>query len=229
MTGASRPERANILVADDSHENLLAVEQILEPLGHNVVMCTSGEDVLRRLLLDEFAVILLDVRMPGMDGLQTAAQIKQREKTSHIPIIFLTAVHQAPNDVLKGYSAGAVDYLAKPFEPWVLLSKVAVFLDIYLAHKQAEELSRQLSAAEVRRHHALELNEGIVQGLVVTKLALELGEPAKARAALENTLVTAKRVIGHLLGDGRSRTSFRPGDFRSPYKQTVRPVERLSV
>ena len=213
-------ERANILVADDHPENLLALEQILEPLDQNVVTASCGEDVLRRLLHAEFAVILLDVQMPGMDGFETAARIKARERTRHIPIIFLTAVNQAPQDELQGYSAGAVDYLSKPFEPWVLRSKVAVFLDIYLEHKRIEELSRQLAALEARRHHALELNESIVQGLAVAKLALDLGEQTQAHSAVEATLGAAKRVMSHLLADDGEPTWLRPGDLRAS-KPTV--------
>jgi CheY-like chemotaxis protein len=209
-------ERANILVADDHPENLLALEQILEPLGQTVVTASSGEDVLRRLLKDEFAVILLDVQMPRMGGFEVAAEIKSRERTRHIPIIFLTAVSQAPQDELEGYSAGAVDYLFKPFEPWVLRAKVAVFLDIYLEHKRTEELSRQLAALETRRHHALELNESIVQGLAVAKLALDLGEGPQAHAAIETTLGAAKRVMSHLLADDGDQTWVRPGDLRAP-------------
>src|SRR5205807_8893348 len=101
---------ASILVADDRAENVLALKQILEPLEHDVVGACSGEEVLRALLHKEFAVILLDVRMPIMDGYETAAAIKAREKTRHIPIIFLTAINQDPGDVLHGYSAGAIDY-----------------------------------------------------------------------------------------------------------------------
>ena len=208
-------ERANILVADDHHENLLALEQILEPLDQNVVTASSGEDVLRRLLHAQFAVILLDVQMPGMDGFETAAHIKARERTRHVPIIFLTAVNQAPQDELQGYSAGAVDYLSKPFEPWVLRAKVAVFLDIYLEHKRTEELTRQLAALEARRHHALELNESIVQGLAVAKFALDLGEESRAHAAVETTLGAAKRVMSHLLTDDGAPTWVRPGDLRA--------------
>jgi CheY-like chemotaxis protein len=206
--------RANILVADDRAENILAVEQILGPLGHNVVAAGSGEEVLRSLLHAEFAVILLDVRMPIMDGYETAAAIKGRERTRHIPIIFLTAVNQDPGDVLHGYSAGAIDYITKPIEPWLLRAKVSAFVDFYLEHKRLEELSSELSAADERRRQALQLNEGIVQGLAVAKMAMELGEVERAADTLERTLQAAKRVMTHLLLDDGDGT-VRPSELRT--------------
>src|SRR5437763_7076959 len=123
--------RANILVADDRPANVLAIQEVLEPLNHNVVTASSGEEVLRSLLTTEFAVILLDVQMPVMNGFEIAAQIKRREKTRHIPIIFLTAVNQEPSDVFHGYEAGAVDYLTKPVEPCLVRAKAAAFVDIW--------------------------------------------------------------------------------------------------
>ena len=211
MTARPTP---SVLVADDRPENVLALQQILEPLEYQVVGACSGEEVLRALLLQEFAVILLDVRMPIMDGYETAAAIKAREKTRHIPIIFLTAVNQDPGDVLHGYTAGAIDYITKPVEPWLLRAKVGAFVDFYLEHKRLEELSSELSAAEERRRHALELNEAIVQGLAVAKMAMELGDPERAAETLERTLQAAKRVMTHLLldeGDG----VIRPSELRS--------------
>ena len=205
---------ANILVADDRPENVLAVEQILGPLGHNLVPAGSGEEVLRVLLHTEVAVILLDVRMPIMDGYETAAAIKGRERTRHIPIIFLTAVNQDPGDVLQGYTAGAIDYITKPIEPWLLRAKVAAFVDFYLEHKRLEELSSELAAAEERRRQALELNEGIVQGLAVAKMAMELGDAERAAETLERTLQAAKRVMTHLLLD-ESDGTIRPSELRT--------------
>ena len=140
--------RASILLVDDRPENLLALEAALEPLDQHLVKANSGEEALRLLLREEFAVILLDVQMPGMDGFDTAIQIKEREKTKDIPIIFLTAISREPHHALRGYSTGAVDYMAKPFDPWVLRAKVAVFVDLYeknsLLKKQKELLAQRL-------------------------------------------------------------------------------------
>ncbi|MDP8911588.1 MAG: PAS domain S-box protein [Actinomycetota bacterium] len=132
--------KANILLVDDRRENLVALEAILEPLGQNLVSVTSGDAALRELLHTDFALILLDVQMPELDGFETAAYIKQREKTRSVPIIFLTAISKDEQHVFHGYSVGAVDYLFKPFNPDVLRSKVSVFIDL---HRKNEELRRQ--------------------------------------------------------------------------------------
>src|SRR5215212_5777964 len=124
-------EQATILIVDDQEENLLALEAVLEPLGQRLVRAMSGEEALSRLLREDFALILLDVQMPDMDGFQTATFVKQREKTQHIPIIFLTALSKELHHMFRGYSAGAVDYVVKPFDPMILRSKVQVFVDLY--------------------------------------------------------------------------------------------------
>jgi len=134
-----RPQ-ANILLVDDRPENLLALEAILAPLGENLVRADSGESALRAMLHNEFAVILLDVQMPGMDGYETAALIKSRERTRHVPIIFLTAIDTDDRAAHRGYGAGAVDYLFKPFDPMVLRSKVSVFIDLHHLKREAEGL-----------------------------------------------------------------------------------------
>lgn len=213
---------ANVLIADDRPENVLALQEILAPLCHKLVAVHSGEEVLRQLLTDEFAVILLDVQMPIMDGFEVAAQIKRREKTRYIPIIFLTAVNQEPGDVLHGYESGAIDYLTKPVEPWVVRAKVAAFVDIWLEHKRAEELTRALTAAEDRRRHALQINEGIVQGIAVAKMALELGDNDRALDTLDRTLGAAKRVMTHLLFDDTDGT-VRPSDLRAVSPENGEP------
>ena len=193
--------RANVLVADDTPANVLAIKQVLEPLQHNVVTASSGHEVLRALLKAEFAVILLDVHMPIMDGFEVAAQIKAREKTRYIPIIFLTAINQAASDVFQGYEAGAVDYLTKPVEPWLVRAKVGAFVDIWLEHKRIERLQSDLAMVEQRQLQALQINEGIVQGIAVAKMALELDDHERALDTLDRTLTAAKRVISHLMLD----------------------------
>ena len=124
-------ERAKLLLVDDRAENLLALEAILEPLDTDLVRAQSGEEALRQLLTDEYAAILLDVQMPGLDGFQTAELIKARERTRHVPILFLTAISKDTEHVFRGYSAGAVDYLMKPFDPLILRAKVAVFVELW--------------------------------------------------------------------------------------------------
>ena len=142
------PRRAaSVLLVDDQPENLLALEAVLKPLGLRTVRATSGEEALRQLLHDDFAAILLDVQMPGMDGFETAELIKQRERTQHIPIIFLTAIDKERQQVFRGYSVGAVDYLFKPFDPDVLRSKVGVFVDLYEKNVQLAESEERFRTA----------------------------------------------------------------------------------
>ena len=132
-------QKAKILLVDDRPENLLALEAILSALDQTLVRASSGEEALKALLTDDFAVILLDVQMPGMDGFETAAHIKRRERTRDIPIIFLTAINHGPHHTFRGYAAGAVDYISKPFDPWVLRAKVSVFVDLYMKNCQLRE------------------------------------------------------------------------------------------
>ncbi|HJR43984.1 MAG TPA: ATP-binding protein [Actinomycetota bacterium] len=144
-TGSTR-DVSSILIVDDRPENLLALEAALAPIEQNIIRAGSGEEALRALLKHEVAVIILDVQMPGLDGFETAAYIKQLDRTKHIPIIFLTAINKEAQHVFRGYTAGAVDYLFKPFDPTMLRSKVAVFIDL---HQKKREL--QTSEERFRR------------------------------------------------------------------------------
>ena len=143
-------DRVNILLVDDRAENLLALDAILEPLGERLVRAHSGDEALKCLLTDEFAVILLDVQMPGLNGFETAELIKSRERTRDVPIIFLTAISKDEAYVFQGYSVGAVDYMSKPFQPDVLRSKVAVFVDLYRKQRQLKRQERLLHEATLR-------------------------------------------------------------------------------
>jgi CheY-like chemotaxis protein len=140
--------QARILLVDDRAENLVALEAILTPLNQILVPVRSGEQALQAVLDQEFAVVLLDIVMPGMDGFETAAQIKSRAKNRDVPIILLTAAAGRPEHSFRGYAAGAVDYLAKPFDPWVLQAKVSVFVDLYLKTGRFDQLSVPLGAIE---------------------------------------------------------------------------------
>jgi PAS domain S-box-containing protein len=143
----SASTRAKVLLVDDQEDNLVALEAVLEPLGQTLVRASSGHEALGHLLRDEFALILMDVQMPDLDGFETAAYIKRREKTRHIPIIFLTAISKELHHVFRGYSAGAVDYVLKPFDPLVLRSKVAVFIDLYEKERALRESERRFRTA----------------------------------------------------------------------------------
>jgi PAS domain S-box-containing protein len=141
---------AAVLLVDDRPQNLLTLEAILEPLGHELVTATSGEDALRLLLhRDDFAVILLDVQMPRLDGFETAALIKERERTRNIPIVFLTAIEKDEQNVFRGYEVGAVDYVFKPFQPEILRSKVAVLIDLHEKNEQLRQQAEQIALQEL--------------------------------------------------------------------------------
>jgi PAS domain S-box-containing protein len=137
--------RPGILVVDDDSRNLFAMAEVLRDDRQRVVVAHSGDDALRALLKDEFAVILLDIRMPGLDGYETAKLIRSREKTRSIPIIFLTGFNKENAEIAAGYSVGAVDYLLKPIDPAILKAKVAVFCDL---HRKTVAARRYAQAAE---------------------------------------------------------------------------------
>jgi CheY-like chemotaxis protein len=143
-------QTAKVLLVDDRRDNLLALEAILQGLPVQTVSAHSGEEALKHLLVDDFALILLDAQMPEMDGFETARHIKRRERTRHIPIIFLTAADRDSQLALRGYAVGAVDYLSKPFDPWVLRAKVSVFVELWTKtqqlHAQAEVTRARESA-----------------------------------------------------------------------------------
>jgi PAS domain S-box-containing protein len=149
MRGADVTGVASILVVDDHAENRTALEALLAPLGQRVVAVGSGEAALKELLRSDFACILLDVQMPRLDGFQTAALIKRRERSQHIPIIFLTAASKDDLEVFRGYSAGAVDYIFKPIDPDVLRSKVAVFVELWQKTQQLREHEARLHEQEL--------------------------------------------------------------------------------
>ncbi|MFF4830402.1 two-component system response regulator [Streptomyces sp. NPDC001315] len=137
---ATSDERAGILLVDDMEDNLIALEAVLGSLNEPLVRARSGEEAMKALLRQRFALVLLDVRMPGMDGFETAANIKRLDQTKDVPIIFLTGADDDSGYAFRGYATGAADYLTKPFDPWVLRAKVSVFLDLHRKNQQLERL-----------------------------------------------------------------------------------------
>ncbi|WP_314172272.1 response regulator [Streptomyces winkii] len=135
-------EEAGILLVDDREDNLVALEAVLGALEVPLVRATSGEEAMKALLRQEFAVILLDVLMPGMDGFETAGHIKRLDQTRDVPIIFLTGAESASEAgyTFRGYATGAADYLTKPFDPWMLRSKVSVFLELDRKNRQLQRV-----------------------------------------------------------------------------------------
>ncbi|WP_106766979.1 response regulator [Paenibacillus faecalis] len=162
----------HILLVDDRPENLLALEAVLDSTQYTLVKATSGEEALRCLLKYDFAVIVLDVQMPGMDGIETARLIKARDKTKDIPIIFISANSKEAEHLFAGYSAGAIDYMVKPFIPQILKSKIEGFVDMYLTNKRLKTQSMLL-------HQKTQELEKINQELVQAKEAAEIAAKAK--------------------------------------------------
>jgi PAS domain S-box-containing protein len=196
---APAEERVNILLVDDRAENLLALEAILEPLGERLVRAHSGDEALKCLLTDEFAAILLDVQMPGLNGFETAELIKSRERTRFVPIIFLTAISKDEEYVFRGYSVGAVDYMSKPFQPDVLRSKVAVFVDLYRKQgqlKRQERLLREAAVRELELEHRTRLlaQEARLAQIVSTAMDAIIVLDAERRITLFNA--AAERMFG---------------------------------
>jgi len=183
-------EKINILMVDDSATNLLALEAILQAPDRNLVSAASGEDALRYLLTNEVAVILMDVYMPGLDGLETAELIRGRDKSRNIPIIFLTADSTGGRHLSRGYSLGAVDYIVKPIEPDILRSKVAVFVELF---KKTHEVKQQ---AELLREKNLELeNANLARLNMLIELGQELASERDPWRVLENFCKSARQII----------------------------------
>ena len=178
--------KAKVLIVDDDERTTMAVWNALEQLGQTLVTANSGEEALQHLLHDDYAVILLDVNMPDMDGYEVASYVRARKRTRHIPIVFLTALYRDDTHLLQAYSAGAVDMVFKPVDPLILRSKVQVFVDLYL--KQAE-IARE---AELR-HRLQEENFRVRAEKLSTEQALRRSQEhqeAMARAeAHQRTLI----------------------------------------
>ncbi|MEE1926581.1 response regulator [Streptomyces sp. TRM 70351] len=217
-------QKAKILLVDDRPENLLALEAILSALDQTLVRASSGEEALKALLTDDFAVILLDVQMPGMDGFETAAHIKRRERTRDIPIIFLTAINHGPHHTFRGYAAGAVDYISKPFDPWVLRAKVSVFVELYMKNVQLREqaalLRLQLDNGEEGSGGESSEPAGVLAELSARLAAVEeqaealskqLGDHADAAA-----VATAAHLERKLTGLRRALDALEPGTGGRP-------------
>jgi signal transduction histidine kinase len=151
-------QRASILVVDDDAKGLMALRELLADMGLGVTLAHSGEEALRCVLKEDFAVILMDARMPGVDGFEAAALIRQRERSRHTPIIFLTGAYEDSPSVARGYEAGAVDYIVKPPNPAILKSKVSVFVSL---HDQNAALRREIAERRRAEEHLRESQENL--------------------------------------------------------------------
>lgn len=207
----SPERRARVLIVDDDERNLLALTTVLEDVA-DVVTATSGEEALRHLLKDDFAVILLDVYMPGIDGYETAQIIRQREQSKRIPIIFVSAVNKEDDHLLRGYAMGAVDYVFKPVEPLVLKSKVAVFVDLFEKtreiQRKAEREQRLLDEnlrvntekllAEQALRRAEEQQAAIIRSLPIALYIRDAADPASAPQLVGGNFASLTGIDGAL-------------------------------
>jgi PAS domain S-box-containing protein len=207
---------ARVLLVDDRRENRIALQAVLDPLRVDVVEADSGEQALREVLVHDFAVILLDVQMPGMDGLETAELIKARERSRDVPIIFLTAAESDVAEVFAGYEAGAVDYLLKPFDPLVLRSKVKVFADL-------DKNRRQLRRSDELVRNAFDAAPTGMALCDLDGLALQVN-PALERLTGRPTSVLARAPVHGVLHDRdrgaldeRLRAAASHGDGGEPW------------
>jgi signal transduction histidine kinase/DNA-binding response OmpR family regulator len=224
-------QRINILMVDDSPTNLLALESILAGPDRNLVSASSGDDALRYLLDNEVAVILMDVYMPGLDGLDTAELIRSRERSRDIPIIFLTADSTGGRHLSRGYSLGAVDYIVKPVEPDILRSKVAVFVELF---KQTQEIKRQ---AQLLHYKNLELENANLNRLgMLIQLGQELAAEHEPGQVLEKFCRAARTIVGaqeaavRILGvDGYDFRCGESGDAWSEGNQGEVPPEVVDI
>ncbi|GAA4385816.1 response regulator [Actinomadura sp. NPDC048032] len=182
------PHDARILAVDDREENLTALAAVLDALPVEVVSVTSGQAALKELLNDDFALILLDVVMPEMDGFETAEHIKARPRTRDVPIIFLTAGGGAGEQAFRGYAAGAVDYLTKPFDPWLLRAKVSVFVEL---HRRNQQLQQQA---------------------LLLRQTLEEGEGGASPAGCDRLLAALDQRVARIEADVARLRSGEPAD-----------------
>ena len=226
MTSPHASEPVDILIVDDRPENLLAIEAILEPLGQHIVRASSGEDALRCLLERDFAVILLDVQMPNMNGFETARLIKARQRTRFIPIIFLTAISKDAEYVFRGYSVGAVDYMFKPFQPEILRSKVGVFVELYLQQRrltEQEQRLREIERQDLELRHMRELLESEARFSEIVRSAMDAIVLFDADGKISLLNGTAERMFGTTAAEalGASITTFFPEETSDNLMATI--------
>lgn len=237
----SAPPR--ILMVDDRESNLLALEAILEPLGVPLVRALSGKEALVQLLRGDFALILLDVQMPGLNGLETAELIKKRERSRDIPIILITAISREAAYVFKGYEHGAVDYLMKPVDPDILRAKVKVFIDLHRRGETIRQQAKLLGQTEAREAFLAVVAHEMRTPLTAAKAQAQLALrqlPESEKSAAKKALQTISRQIDRLvklvadlldisaLEDGRLALDLREFDLAAILPEQIERLGPLS-
>ena len=238
--------KANILIVDDHHENLLALEAALAGLDENLVQAESGEEALKCLLKQQFAVVLLDVRLPGIDGFETARLMRERDQSKHTPVIFMTAIDKSDDLVSKGYSLGAVDYIFKPAVSEIVRCKVQVFVDLFKLNQQLASSNAELQRSnQDLEHFAYAASHDLKAplrgiGNVANWIGEEVGDvlPEKSARHLRQMQQRVQRME-HLLDDllvysrvGRESLEIVEADTASLVRETVdllAPPEQFTI
>ncbi len=214
------PDPINILIVDDEPKNLTVLEAILDSPDYRLVRAESGEQALIALLADEFALLILDIRMPGMTGLELAKLIRERKKTADVPIIFLTAYYNEDQHVLEGYGAGAVDYLLKPVNPAVLRAKVGVFAELYRKRRNLgetnEALQKEIGIRRQAEERLLDLNETLDQR--VTERTEHVRQILKEMDHRSKNLLNVVQVIA------RQTAAASPEEFMPRFSERIQTL-----
>jgi two-component sensor histidine kinase len=216
----SRPDPINILIVDDEPKNLTVLEAILDSPDYRLVRAESGEQALLALLAEDFALLILDIRMPGMTGFELARVVRLRKKTANVPIIFLTAYYNEDQHVLEGYGAGAVDYLLKPVNPTVLRAKVAVFAELYRKQRDIEDTNRALQAEVISRRRTedrlRELNDTLEQ---------RVSERTEhIRQLLKEMDHRSKNILNVVQAIARQTAIASPGEFVPRFSERIQTL-----
>lgn len=217
----------NILIVDDEPRNLTVLETVLDAPRYRLVRAESAEQALLALLADEFAVLILDVRLPGLTGFELAQMIRERKKNSEIPIIFLTAYYNEDQHVIEGYDSGAVDYLHKPINPAILRSKVAVLVELYLKQRQLENANRALLAEVAERRLAqkqlYELNSTLEQRVLERTEAHKRAEE-QVRLLMNEVNHRSKNILSVVMAVAQQTVASSPSEFLLRFSNRIQAL-----
>ena len=217
----------NILIVDDEPKNLTVLETVLDSPRYRVIRAESADKALLALLKHEFAVLILDVQMPGITGFELAQMIKERKKTSEVPIIFLTAYYNEDQHVIEGYDSGAVDYLLKPINPAILRSKVSVLAELFLKQRQLEDANRALSAEVAERRLVQqqlgELNETLEQRVLDRTEAHKQAEQ-QIRLLMNEVNHRSKNLLSVVMAIAQQTAASSPQEFVKKFSSRVQAL-----
>jgi two-component sensor histidine kinase/CheY-like chemotaxis protein len=217
----------NVLIVDDEPKNLTVLETVLDSPRYRVIRAESADKALLALLKHDFAVLILDVQMPGITGFELAQMIKERKKTSEVPIIFLTAYYNEDQHVIEGYDSGAVDYLLKPINPAILRSKVSVLAELFLKQRQLEDANRALSAEVAERRlvqqQLSELNDTLEQRVLDRTEAHKQAE-LQIRLLMNEVNHRSKNLLSVVTAIAQQTAAYSPQEFMKKFSSRVQAL-----